>query len=122
MCNKAGFNVVHRGSKSAKQLSAQVDTFVILCCQHGIMYINQKTKDIRKPTIKWCLKSTEKCPFRINTALTKFTQRWMSSQSSRNESNNDLQHLGHIHLEPHNRTATPSMIQEKHLQLMSPCS
>ena len=122
MCIESGFNFIHRISKSTKQLSIDQGVYLTLCCQHSMVYRNQKIKNVRQTTTKWCTHGIENCTFCKIVTLYKVTDRWISCKSFKVDSSKMLRHTGHIRLDSQSMTASSSIIDEKAIDLMFHCT
>ena len=82
---KVGFALVHRLSKSKKQLDAKYDAYLSLHCQYGPKYTGKEKTYKQVYKTKYCTKRNEPCTFRINIALLKDNQHWliMNTKGSR---------------------------------------
>ena len=122
MCIKAGFYLVHRSTKSPKQLAIGDAAYITLCCQHSLMHCKSKKDYVRSTFTKLCTDPTKRCFFSINIALCKQTNRWYL-KSSRNSKNKERTlHIGHMKLLPAHISCSITMLNDEDKDLILQCN
>ena len=122
MCIKAGFYLVHRSTKTKKQLAADHNAYITLCCQHSLMYYTAKKEYIRSTFTKLCTDPDKRCRFSINIALCKHSDKWFLKNKRNSKSKQFTLHTGHIRLLPEHISCSINMLNEEDHQLMRECN
>ena len=95
---KSGFALVHRSSKSKKQLEKNdvMSAYLTLQCQHGLTYsYKDKCYEVVSKT-KWSRKCDVKCKFCIDISLHKNSQCWWVHNAKGPHKNISDHHIGHF--------------------------
>ena len=119
---KAGFALVHRLSKSKKQLDAKYDVYLSLHCQHGLKYTGKEKTYKQVYKTKYCTKRNEPCTFRINIALLKDNQHWLIMNTKGSRKSLCSMHCGHFKLHPTDIHTNLSLLSKPELDLAKKCS
>ena len=114
---KSGFGLVHRSSKSMKQLEkSQSNTaaYLTLQCTHGLTYKGkEKTFDLVSKT-KWSRQCDIKCRFRINISLDKHSNSWFVHN---NKLSNQEDHMGHFKMDSSHIHTSLNMLPPEEIEM-----
>ena len=122
MCIKSGFYLVHRSTKTQKQLASDHSAYITLCCQHSLLYCTSKKTYIRSTFTKLCTDPNKRCRFSINVALCKLTNRWFLKNTRNSKTKQYTLHTGHIKLLPAHISCSINKLNEEDYKLMSECN
>ena len=120
---KSGFGLVHRSSKSVKNLEKTPSAaYLTLQCSHGLTYHGkEKTFDLVSKT-KWSRKCDIKCRFRINISLNKYSNSWYIHNNKSSKNNNDHDHIGHYKMDTAHIHTNVHMLPKDEIELARQCS
>ena len=120
---KSGFGLVHRSSKSVKNLEKTPSAaYLTLQCSHGLTYHGkEKTFDLVSKT-KWSRKCDIKCRFRINISLHRHSNSWYIHNNKASKSNNDNDHIGHFKMDNSHIHTTLNLLPQDEITLAKQCS
>ena len=121
---KSGFALVHRSSKSEKQLQKQQNLlqYITLQCQHGIKFKGKEKIHSNVYKTKYCCETSGLCQFRINLSLCKITNSWRIHNSSASKRGKQSQHTGHFKLTPDHIHSNIELLPEDEIELARQCS
>ena len=121
---KSGFALVHRSSKSKKQLEKNdiMSAYLTLQCQHGLTYSYKDKSYEVVSKIKWSRKCDVKCKFRINISLHKNSQYWWVHNAKGPHKNIADHHMGHFKADSSHIHTDIILLPKEELMLAKQCS
>ena len=119
---KCGFALVHRSSKSVKQLDKDMSAYLTLQCQHGLIYYGKEKNYDQVFKTKLSRKCDIKCQFRINVSLHKHTNRWsIHYTKGKNKLTADY-HSGHFKMDASYIHTNINLLPKAEIALAKQCS
>ena len=119
---KCGFALVHRSSKSVKQLDKHMSAYLTLQCQHGLTYTGkEKTYDQVFKT-KWSQKCDVKCQFCINVSLHKHSNNWSVHNTKGKNRYTADNHIGHFKMDASHIHTNINLLPKEEITLAKQCS
>ena len=122
---KSGFALIHRSSKSKKQLDKGdqlMSAYLTLQCQHGLTYNGTEKSYDHVFKTKWCRKNDVKCNFRINISLQKETNRWWIHNTKGRNRNTANHHVGHFKMDASHIHTNISLLPKAEITMAKHCS
>ena len=122
---KCGFALVHRSSKSIKQLdkyNKAMSAYLTLQCQHGLTYKGTEKCFKQVFKTKWSRKCDVKCKFRINISLHKHTKCWWIHNSKGPHQDIAHKHMGHFKMDASHIHTNVNLLPKDEITLAKQCS
>ena len=119
---KSGYNLVLRLSKSQKQLDNKHLAYLSLRCQHGVKYRAEKNKCKRVCKTIRSTKDIEPCPFRLNIALLKDSNKWTIMNCKGIKKKDAKAHTGHYRIDPSLLRTSLKMLSAEELEIAKNCA
>ena len=120
---KSGFALVHRSSKSDKQVKKDnLLAYITLQCQHGIKFKGKEKVHNQVYKTKYCCEPEGMCQFRINLSLCKITNSWRIHNSKASKRGKQSMHTGHFKLTPEHIHSNIELLPNEEIELARQCS
>ena len=122
---KSGFALIHRSSKSKKQLDKGdqiMSAYLTLQCQHGLTYNGSEKAYAHVFKTKWSRKHDVKCNFRINISLHKETNCWWIHNTKGKNRNSADNHIGHFKMDASHIHTNVNLLPKVEITLAKQCS
>ena len=119
---KSGFSLIHRSSKSTKQMDKDTSAYLTLQCQHGVTYYGKEKSYKQVFKTKWSRKCDVKCQFRLNLSLHKHSNIWsIHNTKGKNKSTADY-HVGHFKMDASHIHTNLNLLPKDEILLAKQCS
>ena len=121
---KSGFALVHRSSKSKKQLENNdiMSAYLTLQCQHRLTFASKVKCYEAVFKTKWSRKCDVRCKFRINISLHKKSTCWWVHNAKGPHKNILDNHIGHFKADASHIHTGISLLPKEELILAKQCS
>ena len=121
---KEGYCLVHRSTKSKKQMEndGNFSSYVSLYCVHAVPFRKRKTMLKRLCKTRYCMDSDHKCTFHFNIALLKSSGRWQLMNCKGKSKLVCRNHSGHLKMNSSHLDCSTKFLSPEEIALAKNCA